>query len=150
MPNQELEFLEMVWWESVPRGSFACTLKLSSRPFSRPDWLPLGLRGWVCGGDLNQLDLQHLEALSGWNSVVDFPTRGDWHLDNCLTNRPDLFERCYPIQILIKTHHKGVVLPARNKLRPVRWKVTIRDCREHRKQALYVALLSEDWSELLS
>ena len=50
----------------------------------------------VCGGDLNQLDLQHLEALSGWNSLVDFPTRGDSHLDNCLTNRPDLFERLMP------------------------------------------------------
>ena len=42
-----LEFLEIVRWESVPRGSFARTSKLSSRPFSRPDWLPLGLRGWL-------------------------------------------------------------------------------------------------------
>ena len=40
-----LEFLEMVRWESVPRGSFALTWKLSSRLSSRPDWLPLGLRG---------------------------------------------------------------------------------------------------------
>ena len=31
---------------SVPRGSFARTWKLSSRLFSRPDWPPLGLRGW--------------------------------------------------------------------------------------------------------
>ena len=43
-----LEFLELVSWESVPRGSFTCTWKLSSRPFSQPDWLPLGLRGcWI-------------------------------------------------------------------------------------------------------
>ena len=41
-----LEVLEIVWWQSVPRGSFTRTWKLSSRPFSRPDWLPLGLRGW--------------------------------------------------------------------------------------------------------
>ena len=40
-----LEFLEMVRWESVPRGSSALTWKLSSRLFSRTDWLPLGLRG---------------------------------------------------------------------------------------------------------
>ena len=40
-----LEFLEMVRWESVPRGSFARTWKLSSRLFSWPDWLLLGLRG---------------------------------------------------------------------------------------------------------
>lgn len=52
----------------------------------------------ICGGDLNQLDLQHLEALTGWNALKDFPTRGNSHLDNCLTNCSDLFERCYPIQ----------------------------------------------------
>ena len=34
-----LEFLEIV------RGAFARTWKLSSHLFSRPDWLPLGLRG---------------------------------------------------------------------------------------------------------
>ena len=42
-----LEILEIARWESVPRGFFARTWKLSSCPFSRPDWLPLGLRGWL-------------------------------------------------------------------------------------------------------
>ena len=42
-----LEFLEIVRWESVPRGSSTRTWKLSSRLFSRADWLLLGLRGWV-------------------------------------------------------------------------------------------------------
>ena len=42
-----LEFLEMVRRELVPRGSFARTRKLSFHLFSRPDRLPLGLRGWV-------------------------------------------------------------------------------------------------------
>ena len=42
-----LDRLEMVRWESVPRGFSACAWKLSSSLFSRPDWLPLGLRGWV-------------------------------------------------------------------------------------------------------
>ena len=45
-----LEFLETVRWESVPRGSFARTWKLSSRLFSQPEWLPLGLRGWLMAG----------------------------------------------------------------------------------------------------
>ena len=36
-------------WESVSRGSFARTRKLSSFPFSRPHWLPLGIRGWKSG-----------------------------------------------------------------------------------------------------
>ena len=45
-----LEFLEIARWESVPTGSFTRTWKLSSRPFSGPDWLPLGLRGWSRNG----------------------------------------------------------------------------------------------------
>jgi len=32
--------------EYVPRGSSARAWKLSSRLFSQPDWLPLGLQGW--------------------------------------------------------------------------------------------------------
>ena len=46
-----LEFSEIARWESVPRGFFARTWKLSSRLLSRRDWLPLGLRGWIqrCG-----------------------------------------------------------------------------------------------------
>ena len=43
--QHSLDRLEMVRWESVPRSSSACAWKLSSRVFSRPDWLPVGLRG---------------------------------------------------------------------------------------------------------
>ena len=45
--QHSLEFLEIVWWELVPRGSFARTWEHSSCLFSRPDWQPLGLRGWT-------------------------------------------------------------------------------------------------------
>ena len=47
-----LESLEMVQWEWVLRGSSALTWKLSSRLFSRPNWLPLGLRGCIATGVL--------------------------------------------------------------------------------------------------
>ena len=43
--QHSLDRLEMVRWESVPRGSSAHAWKLSSRLLTRPDWLPLGLRG---------------------------------------------------------------------------------------------------------
>ena len=43
--QHSFDHLEMVWWESVPRGSSACAWKLSSHFFSQPDWPPLGLRG---------------------------------------------------------------------------------------------------------
>ena len=48
---------------------------------------------FVCGGDLNHLDLNRLQSMSGWKALVDFPTRGDACLDNCLTNSPDLFNK---------------------------------------------------------
>ena len=44
--THSLDRWEMAWWESVLRGSSARARKLSSRHFSRPDSLPLGLRGW--------------------------------------------------------------------------------------------------------
>ena len=79
---------------------------------------------------------------------MGFPTRGDACLDNCITNRVDLFGKAYPIHMLMKTDHKGVVLPAGTKLKPVRSKVYVRDCREHRKQALYRALAAEEWTDV--
>ena len=102
----------------------------------------------VCGGDLNQLNIKQFEQLTGWNALVDFPTRGESRLDNCLSNRAELFGRCRPFTMLTKSDHTGVVLPAGTKLRPVRRKVKIRDQREHRKQDLYKALAEEDWSEV--
>lgn len=47
----------------------------------------------VCGGDVNRLDIQEFKALFGWDFMVDFPTRGNACLDNCLTNRADLSVR---------------------------------------------------------
>ncbi|XP_073231902.1 uncharacterized protein [Porites lutea] len=57
----------------------------------------------VCGGDENRLDMQEFKALCGWDFMVDFPTRGSACLDNCLTNRADLFGQAYSIHMLIKT-----------------------------------------------
>ena len=103
----------------------------------------------VCGGDLNRLDLTRLKRITGWTALVDFPTGGDSFLDNCFTNRPDLFGKTYPIKMLIKTDHLGFIVPAGKKLKPIRQKVQFRDCREHRKRALYLALATECWDEVL-
>ncbi|XP_028414902.1 uncharacterized protein LOC114537989 [Dendronephthya gigantea] len=102
----------------------------------------------VCGGDLNKLNVKRLEELSGWTTLVDFPTRGNSCLDNCLVNWSDLFGKCYPINMLTKTDHKGVILPAGIKLPPVRRKIQVRDQREHRKNDLYMALAQENWNEV--
>ena len=104
----------------------------------------------VCGGDVNRLDMQELKALSGWNIMVDFPTRGNACLENCFTNRPDVFRKAYPIHMLMKTEHEGFVLPAGTKLKPTRRKVLVRDCREQRKRALYLSLAAEDWGEVIT
>ena len=99
----------------------------------------------VCGGDLNQLNINKLEQLLGWDAMVDFPTGGNACLDNCLTNRKDLFSGCTPFNILIKTDHIGVILSAGMKLKPMRRKFPFRDCRKHRKEALYKALAKQNW-----
>ena len=93
----------------------------------------------VLGGDFNQLDMDGLQQLSGWYALVDFLTPGDSHLDNCLTHRPDLFARCYPLYVSTKSDHRGVILPARSKLCPVCRKVHTRDRHLHRKQDLFMA-----------
>ena len=139
---------------------------------------------------------------------MDFPTRGDSFVDNCFTNRSDLFGKIYPIKMLIKTDHLGFIVPAGKKLKPIECfhsrdqhlckfigteesvcirmelnsqriglghqhgrrsivlghqygrrdvmgkhsigqKVQFRDCREHRKRALYLVLASECWDEVL-
>ena len=98
----------------------------------------------VCGGDVNRLDTHELKALSGWDVLVDFPTTNITCLDNCLTNRPDLFANAYPFHMLIKTDHQGFVLPAGTKLKPTRRKVLVRDCREQRKQSFYLAFAAQD------
>lgn len=43
---------------------------------------------------MNRLDISRLGELTGWNALVDFPTRGNARLDNCLTNRTELFSKC--------------------------------------------------------
>ena len=104
----------------------------------------------LCPGDVNCLDMHKLKALSGWNVMVDFPTKGNACLDNCFTNRADLFGSPYSIHKLIKSNHQGVILLAGTKLKPLHRKVQILDTRKHRKEVLYLALNVEDWSEVLS
>ena len=72
--------------------------------------------------------------------MVDFPTRGNACLDNCLTNRKDLFSGCTRFSLLINTDNTGVILPAGMRLKPILRKFLFRDCKKHRKDALYKAL----------
>ena len=54
--------------------------------------------------------------------------------------------------MLIKADHTGVILPAGTKLRPIRRKVKVRDCRKHRKEDLYdlyIVLAGKDWDDVL-
>ncbi len=105
---------------------------------------------FLFGGDLNHLDLECLKAEAGWHILVNFPTRGDVTLDNCLTNRPDLFSESFPFQASIKTDHIAVVVPAGTKLKPIRRKVQIRDCRRHCKAALYNSIANENMGKCYS
>ena len=86
----------------------------------------------------------------GWKALVSFPTRGDSILDNVFTNRSDLFGKCKPCKITTKTDHTAVILPPGTKLKPIRRKVQIRDCRKHRKECLYKSLAGENWGAVLN
>ena len=82
--------------------------------------------------------------------MVDFLTRGNACLDKCLTNRADLFGQAYSIHMLIETDHVGFVLPVGLKLKRVRRKVLVRDCREQRNRSLYMSLATLDWSDVFN
>ena len=75
---------------------------------------------------------------------MDFSTRGNACLDNCLTSRKDLFSNC-TFNMLIKIDHTGVILPAWLKLKPMRRKFHFRNCRKHCKDAFYKALAEQNW-----
>ncbi|EDO46338.1 predicted protein [Nematostella vectensis] len=102
----------------------------------------------VLGGDLNKLDLSEVNRQTGLIPLVDFPTRGDPKLDNCLTNAPHLFAKSYPTTAQIKTDHLGFIVPAAKKLKPIRTRLAFRDCRQQHKDALYKRLVDFDWSPL--
>ena len=103
----------------------------------------------LCGGDVNKLNLDQLSTLSGLAALVDFPTRGNSILDNCLTNKPKLYDQPFLFQALIKTDHGGVVLPPGKKFKPIRTKYSFRDYREHRKVHFSSLLQKIDWSPVV-
>lgn len=98
----------------------------------------------VAGGDVDRLDPDELCCMTGWKALVSFPTRGDSVLDNVFTNISDLFGKCKPYNITTKTDHTAVILPPGTKLKPIRRKVQIRDCRKDRKECLYKSLAGEN------
>ena len=104
----------------------------------------------VAGGNVNRLDTNEVIVMTGWDSLVDFPTRGDAYLDKVFTNRPDLFAKSIPYFVSIKTDHTAVILPAGTKLKPIRQNVRTSDCRRHRKEELYLKLASENWDSVLN
>ena len=80
---------------------------------------------------------------------MDFATRGDACLDMVFTNRPDLFGKCIPYNISTKTDHTAFILPAGTKIKPVRQKVCIHDCRKHRKGDFCFVLAGESWDGIV-
>ena len=62
------------------------------------DFLQLNPEGlFMCGGDLNRLNLDKLTDVSDLKVLVDFLTRGTHILDNSLTNKAIVFSKCDPI-----------------------------------------------------
>ena len=99
----------------------------------------------LCGRDLNRLDLDCLSTSSGLVPMVNFATRRTSILDNCLKNHPDLFNDPLRFKALKKTDHWGVILPPRNKIKPIRSKCCFRYFREHHKIKFTSVLEDFDW-----
>ena len=69
---------------------------------------------------LHTLSLASLRAISKLSTFFYTPCRKNTCLDKCLVNCPsELFEKCFPINMLIKNDHKGIILPAGIKLPPI-------------------------------
>ena len=102
----------------------------------------------MIGGNLNNINLDKLSALSGLTALVDFPKRGTSILDDYLTNNCGLFSKCYLFDAQIKTDHRGVIVPAGARLKPMRYKCTMHDYREHRKIAFHAKLLEQSWDAI--
>ena len=99
---------------------------------------------------MNLLDTNELCCVRGWDSVVNFPTRGEALLDKVFTNRQDLFGKCAPYTISIKIDHTAVIMTAGRKLKSVRHTVHIYDCRKHRKEDFYRALDGICWDDIMN
>ena len=76
--------------------------------------------------------MKKTEELSGWDAMVDFPTRENAIPDNCLTSGCNLFSKCIPFNMLIKTDHSGMILKAALKLKPIQQKFLLRDSRKQK------------------
>ena len=81
---------------------------------------------------------------------MNFLTRVNTVLDNCLTNKPELFQTPFSYQALIKTDHVGVTLPPGKKLRPVRREHTFREFGEHHKIKFKSMIQTCDWTPVLN
>ena len=64
-------------------------------------------------------NLDQLSTLSGLIALVDFPlVELNSILDNCLTNKPELYDQPFLFQALIKDGHWSIVLPPGKKSNP--------------------------------
>ena len=82
--------------------------------------------------------------------MLDFATRGTSILDNCLTNHPDVFNDPLRFKALKKTDDRGVILPPRNKIKPMRSKCCFRYFREHHKIKFTSELQDFDWTPVIN
>ena len=69
-------------------------------------------------------------------------------MDNCLTNNEAVFSKCYPVNAQIKTNDKACILPAGIKLKPLRFKQSLRDYREHRKIKFHQGITEQNWIQI--
>ena len=77
-------------------------------------------------------------SYSGLAALADFPTRGNSILDNCLTNKSELYDQPFLFQALIRTDHGGDVLPPWKKFKTHSHEVQFQRLQGAQKNALFI------------
>ena len=99
----------------------------------------------IIGGDINKLNVTELITQHSLQQMVKSPTRGERILDVFLTNYPLLWRKPIVFNSLVRSDHRGVLIPPRITTKPVRKNVIFRDVREHRKVQMDRKLQDLEW-----
>ena len=99
----------------------------------------------IIGGDINKLNVMELIVQHSLQQMVKLPTRGERVLDVFLTNYPLLWRKPIVFNSLVRSDHRGVLVPPRITTKSVRKNVLFRDVREHRKLQMDRKLKNLEW-----
>lgn len=104
----------------------------------------------IIGGDFNRSNLQEVETRFCLSTLDSPPTRGDFHLDLILTNKPHLIDSTNTFEPSLKSDHLAIIMTPNSRIRPQRKKVNFTDYSFKGFQKLNESINNCDFSVLFS